>query len=157
KFLDLLVEYGKHNYPFSSQEYRDNFRHTLWMVPGVKEAKALSNLLKEHRIFQHFKIVNDAGDEDEEANSDYALNLVMDAIADKPEETRTITLSCGRLTTGVSVPAWSAVFMLSGSSSTSASSYLQTIFRVQTPATIAGKIKTNCYVFDFAPDRTLKM
>lgn len=157
KFLDLLVESGEHNYPFSSQEYRDNFRHTLWMIPGVKEARALSRLMRNHRVFQHFDIVNVAGDGDEEVRSDDAYNMVMTAISEKPEETRTITLSCGRLTTGVSIPAWSAVFMLSGSSSTSASSYLQTIFRVQTPATIGSKTKTNCYVFDFAPDRTLKM
>ena len=51
KFLDLLVESGEHNYPFSSQEYRDNFRHTLWMIPGVKEAKALSRLMRNHRVF----------------------------------------------------------------------------------------------------------
>lgn len=157
KFLDLLVQYGEHNYPFSTNEYRDNFRHTLWMVPGVKEAKALSALMKEHKVFQHFNIVNVAGEGDEEVKSDDALKMVLNAISDKPDETITITLSCSRLTTGVSVPAWSAVFMLSGSSSTSASSYLQTIFRVQTPAIIGSKMKTNCYVFDFAPDRTLKM
>jgi superfamily II DNA or RNA helicase len=157
RFLDLLVESGEHNYPFSTLDYRDNFRHTLWMLPGVKEAKALSQLLRNHKVFQHFTIVNVAGDGDEEVKNDDALRLVKGAISEKPEETRTITLSCGRLTTGVTVPAWSAVFMLTGSSSTSASSYLQTIFRVQTPATIEGKVKTNCFVFDFAPDRTLKM
>ena len=157
RFLDLLIEKGEHNYPFSTNLYRENFRHTLWMLPGVKEAKAMSQLLKGHSVFQHFTIVNVAGDGDEEVKKDDALRLVLNAISEKPEETRTITLSCGRLTTGVTVPAWSAVFMLSGSSSTSASSYLQTIFRVQTPATIEGRIKTNCFVFDFAPDRTLKM
>lgn len=69
----------------------------------------------------------------------------------------TITLSCGKLTTGVTVPEWTAVFMLAGSFSTSAASYLQTIFRVQSPCNKDGKIKRCCYVFDFAPDRTLKM
>ncbi len=157
KFLDLLVEFGNNNYPYSSKEYQDNFRHTLWMVPGVKEAKALSNILRNHRVFKFFNIINVAGPGDEEVKYDDALKLVKDAISDKPQETFTITLSCGRLTTGVTVPAWTAVFMLSGSSSTAASSYLQTIFRVQTPATIKGRTKTNCYVFDFAPDRTLKM
>jgi superfamily II DNA or RNA helicase len=157
RFLDLLIEKGEHNYPFSTNLYRENFRHTLWMLPGVKEAKAMSQILKAHNIFQHFTVVNVAGDGDEEVKKDDALRLVLNAISDKPEETRTITLSCGRLTTGVTVPAWSAVLMLSGSSSTSPSSYLQTIFRVQTPATIEGRIKTNCFVFDFAPDRTLKM
>lgn len=157
RFLDMLVEYGEHNYPFSTNEYRDNFRHTLWMLPGVKEAKALSLLLKSHDVFKHFEIVNVAGPGDEEVKNDDALKLVTAAISENPQETRTITISCGRLTTGVTVQAWTAVFMLSGSSATSASSYLQTIFRVQTPANIGGKIKTNCYVFDFAPDRTLKM
>ena len=61
------------------------------------------------------------------------------------------------MTTGVTVPEWTAVFMLAGSFSTSAMSYLQTIFRVQSPCNKNGKIKQNCYVFDFAPDRTLKM
>lgn len=157
RFLDLLVESGEHNYPFSTLQYRNNFKHTLWMLPGVKEARALSKLMKNHTIFQHFSIVNVAGVGDEEVKSDDAFNLVKKAISNRPDETRTITLSCGRLTTGVSVPEWTAVFMLSGSSSTSASSYLQTIFRVQTPSVVTNKIKTNCYVFDFAPDRTLKM
>lgn len=74
-----------------------------------------------------------------------------------PEETYTITLSCGRLTTGVSVKPWTACFMLAGSYSTAASTYMQTIFRVQTPAIIGGKQKEECFVFDFAPDRTLKV
>ncbi len=158
-FLDLLATEGKHNYPFSNVEYRNNFRHTLWMVPGVKEAKALSKMLKDHKIFGSggFKIVNVAGDGDEEEKYDDALKKVEEAITEKPEESRTITISCGKLTTGVTVPAWTAVLMLSGSSSTSASSYLQTIFRVQSPANIGGKMKTDCFVFDFAPDRTLKM
>ncbi len=126
------------------------------MVPGVKEAKALSNLLQSHPVFGQFKIVNVAGDGDEEEN-DESLKKVQKAIGDKPETTYSITLSCGRLTTGVSVPAWTAVLMLSGSSSTSAAGYMQTIFRVQTPATIQGRVKEECYVFDFAPDRTLRV
>ena len=129
------------------------------MVPGVKEAKALSKMLKDHKIFGSggFKIVNVAGDGDEEEKYDDALKKVEEAITENPQNTRTITISCGKLTTGVTVPAWTAVLMLSGSSSTSASSYLQTIFRVQSPADIGGKMKTDCFVFDFAPDRTLKM
>ncbi|AXJ02491.1 Eco57I restriction-modification methylase [Cyclonatronum proteinivorum] len=127
------------------------------MVPGVKEAKALSRLLKAHPVFGQFEIVNVAGDGDEEEKKEDALQKVEQAISDKPHETYTITLSCGRLTTGVSVKAWTAVFMLSGSYNTSASAYMQTIFRVQTPATINGKMKEECFVFDFAPDRTLKV
>ncbi len=159
KFLDLLVlDNNTTNYPYSKEKYRQYFRHSLWMIPGVKEAKALSKLLKEHSVFGSgvFKIVNVAGDGDEE-DTQKSKQLVDSAITDHPEKTYTITLSCGRLTTGVSIPAWSAVFMLNGGNSTSASSYLQTIFRVQTPANIGGKMKDKCYVFDFAPDRTLKM
>jgi hypothetical protein len=157
-FLNLICkEDPESNYPYATTEYRDNFRHSLWMVPGVKEAKALSSLLQSHPVFGQFKIVNVAGDGDEEEANEEALKKVIKAISDKPHETYTITLSCGRLTTGVSVKAWTAVFMLSGSHSTSASGYMQTIFRVQTPATINGKIKEECFVFDFAPDRTLKV
>jgi len=157
-FLNLICKEDKEsNYPYSTKEYRDNFRHSLWMVPGVKEARALSSMLQAHPVFGQFKIVNVAGDGDEEEANEEALKKVQNAISNKPHETYTITLSCGRLTTGVSVPAWSAVFMLAGSFNTSASSYMQTIFRVQTPALINGRIKEECFVFDFAPDRTLKV
>ena len=82
------------------------------MVPGVKEARALSTMLQTHRVFSQFKIVNVAGDGDEEEANTEALKKVKAAIGEKPHETYTITLSCGRLTMGVSVPAWTAVFML---------------------------------------------
>ena len=157
-FLNLLTKEDKDScYPFANEEYRGIFRHTLWMLPGVKEAKALSALLQRHPVFQYFSIVNVAGDGDEDEESRDALEAVNNAIGKDPDATRTITLSCGRLTTGVSVPAWTAVFMLSGSYNTAASSYMQTIFRVQTPATINGRVKEQCYVFDFAPDRTLRV
>lgn len=157
-FLNLLTKEDKEScYPFASEEYRNVFRHTLWMVPGVKEARALSALLQRHPVFQHFHVVNVAGNGDEDEENRGALEMVNEAIGKDPDQTRTITLSCGRLTTGVSVPAWTAVFMLSGSYNTAASSYMQTIFRVQTPATINGRVKEQCYVFDFAPDRTLKV
>lgn len=157
-FLNLISkEDSESDYPYSTLEYRENFRHTLWMVPGVKEAKALSEMLKLHPVFSHFNIVNVAGKGDEEETNEEALSKVDKAITDKPHETYSITLSCGRLTTGVSIKAWTAVFMLAGSHNTSAASYMQTIFRVQTPATINGKVKEECFVFDFAPDRTLKV
>jgi len=157
-FLNLLTKEDKDScYPFANEEYRGIFRHTLWMLPGVKEAKTLSALLQRHPVFQYFTIVNVAGDGDEDEESRDALEAVNNAIGKDPDATRTITLSCGRLTTGVSIPAWTAVFMLSGSYNTAASSYMQTIFRVQTPATINGRVKEQCYVFDFAPDRTLKV
>ena len=157
-FLNLICKKdADSNYPYSTEEYRDNFRHSLWIVPGVKAAKALSAMLQTHAVFSQFQVVNVAGEGDEDQERDDALELVNKAIGNKPEETYTITLSCGRLTTGVSVKAWTAVFMLAGSFSTAASSYMQTIFRVQTPATIGGKVKEECFVFDFAPDRTLKV
>ena len=158
-FLDLIVKYdAESNYPFSTLEFRKAFRHTLWMVPGVKEAKALSALLQQHTIFGQFQIVNVAGDGDEDVPDDDALNLVEKAMGNNPEDTMTITLSCGKLTTGVSVRPWTAVMYLSGSHNTDAKAYMQTIFRVQTPYTTHdGHRKENCYVFDFAPDRTLKV
>ena len=157
-FLNLLTKEDKDSlYPYTNEEYRNIFRHTLWMVPGVKEARALSAMLQTHPVSQHFKVVNVAGDGDQDEESRDALEAVEQAIGKDPDATRTITLSCGRLTTGESVKAWTAVFMLSGSYNTAASSYMQTIFRVQTPATINGRMKEQCYVFDFAPDRTLKV
>ena len=152
RFLDLLVKPDANNYPYSRADFRNMFRHTLWIIPGVKEAKALSQLLQRHKVFKSFKIVNAAGDGDDGKIED--IEIVHDAIRDNDY---TITLSCGRFTTGVTVPEWSAVFMLAGGYSTSAASYLQTIFRVQSPCNISGVSKRNCYVFDFAPDRTLKV
>ena len=113
-----------------------------------------------HEVFGNgmFDIVNVAGNGDEEEKSEEALSKVRAAIKEaKKNDTYTITLSCGKLTTGVTVKEWTAVFMLAGSYSTSAANYLQTIFRVQSPCNEDGKIKETAYVFDFAPDRTLKM
>jgi len=157
-FLNLLAkENAESMYPFANDRYRSIFRHTLWMLPGVKAAKALSTMLQIHPVFQYFHVVNVAGEGDEDEENSDALRMVEDAISKNPDETRTITLSCGRLTTGVSVKAWSGVLMLSGSYNTAASAYMQTIFRVQTPATFNGRVKEDCYVFDFAPDRTLQV
>ena len=154
-FLDLLVTENDSNYPFSNEKFCNMFRHTLWRVPGVKAGYALSALLKAHRVFCNFEIANVAGDGDDDAESDDALELVKKTIA---ENDYTITISCGKLTTGVTVPQWSAVLMLAGNTSfTSAASYLQTIFRVQTPCDENGVSKQNCYVFDFAPYRALRM
>lgn len=154
-FLDLICSSSaESNYPFSKPEYRDNFRHSFWRIPGVKEGRALSAMLKAHPVFGQFEIVNVAGEGDDDEENEEALKMVRAAIE---KNDYTITLSCGRLTTGVTVPEWTAVFMLAGSFNTSASSYMQTIFRCQSPATIAGKVKEECFVFDFAPDRTLKV
>lgn len=155
-FLNLLTKEDPESmYPFANARYRNIFHHTLWIVPGVKAAKALSAMLKEHPVFGNFDIVNVAGDGDEEEDREEALKKVNKAIAET--QLGTITLSCGRLTTGVSVPQWMGVLMLSGSFNTAASAYMQTIFRVQTPYSVNGLVKEDCYVFDFAPDRTLQV
>ena len=158
RFLDLLCKDDKDSlYPYSRHEFRKIFRHTLWVVPGVKAAKALSAQLKAHSTFSMFQVVNVAGNGDEDEENAEALKMVNDAIGPDPDETWTITLSCGRLTTGVSIKPWMAVFMMAGSFSTSAAQYMQTIFRVQTPFTCHGRMKEQCYAFDFAPDRTLRV
>jgi len=158
KFLDLLV--GKYpqtkSYPFANEEYRKFFKHSFWVVPGVKEAKRLTELLAKHDVFGKFKVVNVAGDGnvDEDDEQSEALARVKDAIKNNDY---TITISCGRLTTGITVPEWTAVFYLAGSYQTSVSAYMQTIFRVQSPGSVNGRLKEECFVFDFAPDRTLSM
>ena len=166
KFLDMLCEEGTDSrYPYSTEQFRQALSHTLWMLPGVDAALALEDLIKEHRLCKElgFKTINVAGegskieglDEDDfkkiEKIGNDALKKVQAAIKLLP---RTITLSCGRLTTGVSVPEWTGVFMLRGGYNVDAGNYMQTIFRGQTPYK-NGAIKTNCYAFDFAPDRTL--
>lgn len=167
-FLKLMTKDGENkelNYPFATSEYRDYFQHTLWSIPGVDAARCLSAILredKEDNYFRAYEIVNIAGKGDsdiERENEDNAtrekketeaLAKVQNAIR---THEKTITLTCGRCTTGVSVPEWTAVLMLSGSYETKAARYLQTIFRCQTP--FKGKTKRECYAFDFAPDRTL--
>lgn len=157
-FLNLITKENEdNNYPFASEKYRNLFKHSFWLLPGVLEAKAFSKLLRKHPVFSAFNIVNVAGDGDDEDPNDEALNKVKKAIYEAGEEGYTITLSCGKLTTGVTVREWTAVMYLSGSYSVSAANYLQTIFRAQSPCNKYGKMKTDCYVFDFAPDRTLKV
>lgn len=157
KFLELLRAKGyDNNYPFTTEAYREALRHTLWKVPGVKEAKALERLLEQDEVFGKFTIVNVAGEGNgEEDESDDALQRVRNAIDENPY---TITLSCGRLTTGVTVKEWTGVLMLAGGDKVAAANYLQTIFRVQSPYTDEqGRVKDLCYAFDFAPDRVLSI
>ena len=158
RFLDMMCDPSEDsNYPFSTKRYQEYFRHTFWLVPGVKEALALQYKLEKHPIFCNFDVVNVAGDGDPDDPKGEALQKVRDAIIEKPKKDYTITLSCGKLTTGVTVKEWTAVFMLSGSAKTGAANNMQTIFRVQSPGQINGKQKTDAYVFDFAPDRVLTM
>lgn len=154
-FLNMLVRDDENsNYPYSTEEFRNKFKHTFWIVPGVKEAAALEKLLDNHPIFSEFKIVNVAGDGNIEDPDGEALQEVEEAIKNNDY---TITLSCGKLTTGVSVPQWTAVFYLKGSEMTTAATYMQTIFRVQTHAVLDGEQKRESYVFDFAPSRALRV
>ena len=165
RFLDKLVEESDTSlYPFSTDDFREHFRHTFWLLPGVKEAAALEQLLRKHDIFGEgngmFHIINAAGDGNIEDKNGSALADVLDNIRGNAKKNitkkdYTITLSCGKLTTGVSVPEWTAVLCMKGSENTPAANYMQTIFRVQTHAVLEGRQKSDCYVFDFAPDRAL--
>lgn len=157
-FLDNITNKdSKTNYPFSTPEYRNELRHTLWIMPGVKEANAFEDLLNEHPIFgKEYKIVNvvRGNSTDNGVTNEADIEKVRNAITDDPTATKTITLTVRKLTTGVNVPQWTAVMFLSNTNS--AMNYLQAAFRAQTPYSHEklGK-KERCYIFDFAPDRAL--
>lgn len=154
RFLDALTTQKK--FPFSTPELRDELRHTFWMLSRVDSAKALAKKLKHHPIFKDYEVVLAAGDGklDDADESKKALEKVRDAIK---YHDKTITLSVGQLTTGVTVPEWTAVLMLSNMKSPAL--YMQAAFRAQNPCLfhIDGKYlrKENAYVFDFDPARTL--
>ncbi len=160
KFLDRLTTNEK--YPFSTPELRDEVRHSLWLLQRVASAKALQRILNQHPVFKDYTVVLAAGDgradEADPATFGQSLDLVRTAIA-QAEATggKTITLSVGQLTTGVTVPEWTAVIMLSDMGS--AARYMQAAFRAQNPHTFQrGDTvlqKQNAYIFDFAPERTL--
>lgn len=158
----------KFQYPFSSNEYRESLRHTFWLLPRVKACEQMKQLLLEDEYFgSHYTkedIIVAAGDGDDDRKAKTALDAVRARIGKPgtgkhPLETRTITLSCGQLTTGVTVPAWTAVLMLNNCKSPA--QYMQAAFRAQNPFKIATSgnecfMKENCFVFDFAPDRILQ-
>ena len=154
RFLDALTTQKK--FPFSTSELRDELRHTLWMLNRVDSAKALAKKLKQHPVFRDYEIVLAAGDGklDDDEVSAQAFDKVRKAIA---EYDYTITLSVGQLTTGVTIPEWTAVLMLSNMKSPAL--YMQAAFRAQNPCLFNrdGKFlrKENSYVFDFDPARTL--
>lgn len=159
-FLNNITDSNdKTNYPFATKKFREELRHTLWLMPGVKEANALENLLNTHPIFgKEYKIVNVVRGTSNDNGIARAADLekVRNAITEDPSKTKTITLTVRKLTTGVNIPEWTAVMFLSNTSS--AINYLQAAFRAQTPFSheILG-MKKNCYIFDFAPDRALKI
>lgn len=159
KFLEALISQEK--YPFSTSELRNELKHTFWLLPRrVEIAKAMAKKLQEHPIFKEYEIVLAAGDgklnEDDnsfEANKK-SLDKVKEAI--KTHE-KTITLSVGQLTTGVTIPEWTAVLMLSNMKSPA--EYMQAAFRAQNPYLYKENNqvfrKERAYVFDFDPIRTL--
>lgn len=156
KWLDTLTRNEK--YPFSTPELRAELKHTFWLLNRVASAKALEKLLRDHPVFEHYEVVLAAGDgktdEDDQAAAEKSLDRVRAAIK---AHDKTITLSVSQLTTGVTVPEWTAVMMLSNIKSPSL--YMQAAFRAQNAWSydIDGEKyrKQNAYVFDFAPERTL--
>ncbi|RZI48557.1 Eco57I restriction-modification methylase domain-containing protein [Lactococcus kimchii] len=158
-FLDNITNQdGGSNYPFSTEQYRNELRHTLWLLPGVKEANAFEKLLKKHRVFgQEYEIVSVVREGDNNGVASQGdLDKVRTVIGKDPSATKTITLTVRKLTTGVNIPEWTAVLFLSNTNS--AMNYLQAAFRAQTPFSHKKLgMKTNCYIFDFAPDRALSV
>ena len=156
RFLDALTTQTK--FPFSTSELRDELRHTFWLLNRVDSAKALMKKLQAHPVFKDYEVVLAAGDGrmdgDDQAVNESAFKRVNDAI--KKHE-YTITLSVGQLTTGVTIPEWTAVLMLS--SIKSPALYMQAAFRAQNPCMYKRGSdylqKENAYVFDFDPARTL--
>lgn len=154
KFLEALTTLPK--FPFSTEELRQELKHTFWLLNRVDSAKALARKLKEHPIFADYEIVLVAGDGklDDDSENKKAFDKVVKAIK---ENDKTITISVGQLTTGVTVPEWTAVLMLSNVKSPAL--YMQAAFRAQNPClfNVDGTLfrKENAYVFDFDPARTL--
>jgi type II restriction enzyme len=161
KWLERLTKNEK--YPFSTPALRKELKHTFWLLDRVASAKALAKLLADDAAFMHHKIIIAAGDGrdlSEEAedfvSNEKSYDRVRKAIA---ENEYTITISVGQLTTGVTIPEWTAVMMLSNIASPA--QYMQAAFRSQNPYHYEknGKYykKEDSYIFDFAPDRTLVM
>ncbi len=149
--------------PFSHAPLLNVLSHTFWFLPSVASCHAMSNLIgqKQNKFYHDYQIIVAAGTG--AGIGVEALPPVQEAM-DNPLKSKTITLSCGKLTTGVSVKPWTGIFMLRNSSSPE--TYFQAAFRVQTPWTVKNPdskspnkeeiIKQECYVFDFAPDRALR-
>lgn len=162
RFLDALTTQKK--YPFSTPELRDELRHTFWMLNRVDSARDLAKMLRQHEVFKDYEIILAAGDGkiDDDEENEKSFDKVRNAIAKAEKggegvKTKTITLSVGQLTTGVTVPEWTGVLMLSNMKSPAL--YVQAAFRAQNPCLFNrnGKYqrKGNAYVFDFDPARSL--
>ncbi len=147
--------------PYEDKELLDYMNHSFWFLPRVNSCEAMKNLLesKKNVFFHDYKVLLAAGKGAGVGLK--ALPPVLDAI-DTGFETKTITLSCRKLATGVTVPQWGAVFMLRNLNSPE--TYFQTAFRAQSPWRLKNIadgsleiIKNKCYIFDFAPNRALKL
>jgi len=161
---NLKMGASKPPMPFSHAPLLKVLNHTFWFLPTVSSCHALANLLHERQntFYHDYTVVIAAGTS--AGIGVQALPPVLDAMTDNPLESKTITLSCGKLTTGVSVKPWTGIFILRNSSSPE--TYFQAAFRVQTPWSIKNPdskspnkediLKEECYVFDFAPDRALR-
>ena len=149
--------------PFSDVRLLNVLSHTFWFLPSVAACHAMRNLLakRQNRFYHDYEVIVAAGNA--AGIGVAALPPVLGAMGD-PLTTRTITLSCGKLTTGLTVRPWTGILMLRNSSSPE--TYFQAAFRVQSPWTVRNPdgaspnteqiIKEECYVFDFAPDRALR-
>lgn len=155
--LKLGVE--KPPMPFSDSRLLSYLQHTYWFMPSVAACKAMAKLLKKrnNRFFDDYEVTVAAGNE--AGMGAKAVEPVYNAMGD-PQQTKTITLSCGKLSTGVTVKPWTGILMLRNT--TSPETYFQAAFRVQSPWTTKDEwgeeiiLKPLCYVFDFAPNRALR-
>jgi hypothetical protein len=159
----LKLKTEKPPLPYSDARLKSVLNHTFWFLPSVAACHAMANLLKKrnNQFYHDYKVIIAAGTE--AGIGVKALEPVLNGM-DEPLQSKTITLSCGKLTTGVSVKPWTGIFMLRNSSSPE--TYFQAAFRVQTPWVIKNPdskspnkeeiLKEECYVFDFAPNRALK-
>lgn len=156
--LKLGVE--KPPMPFSDSRLLSYLQHTFWFLPSVAACKAMAELLKKryNRFYAEYKIIVAAGNE--AGMGADAVGPVYDAM-DDPQKSKTITLSCGKLSTGVTVKPWTGILMLRNT--LSPETYFQAAFRVQSPWTTRDEdgdeviLKPLCYVFDFAPNRALRL
>jgi len=159
--LNLKLGNEKPPMPYSDVDLLNYLGHTYWFLPSVASCDAMEKLLaKPCNSFYHaYKVVNASGNK--AGMGADALKPVLNAMGNPdPQQTRTITLSCGKLSTGVTVRPWTGILMLRNT--TSPETYFQAAFRVQSPWTLKdeyGKevvLKPIGYIFDFAPNRALR-
>mgnify|MGYP001303681862 CR=1 FL=1 len=163
KYADLKINQFKAPVPFSDVNLLDSLTHTFWFLPSVSACFAMKNLLenKNNKFFKDYEIICAAGNK---AGIGVKALKPVESAMKNPLDTKTITLTCRKLHSGVSVPPWTGIFMLRNLNSPEM--YFQTAFRVQTPWTVKNSdisnteneeiIKNECYIFDFAPNRALR-